>query len=181
MINLKINGAELTINNATDEQILSVIRALGNESNQKQDSGPADQPTPIKLKIRKRKSLNTNIQEDSAPRPINEFFDIETAINLKCIKKSFDTGRSLDKSSVQLRARQEVIWTFADNNNQPLDRNSVIRNICESLSITPSAASNYVSQSVRLGILTKYTRKNQTYYFLSAWFLSQSELSNEKQ
>ena len=171
IVNMKINGAEASLGNVSEKQLLDVIKVLSrNESSQKVSQ-------PEKKERLKRSRVGApvgNYQYESTPTPIDDRFDIELAISSRVLAKSFDSGKILPAESKQLQARREVVWVFVDNGNKALGVDDICKGFCESLSLTPRAASNYISQCARLGVLAKDKSGKNVTYFLSSWFINQT-------
>ncbi len=182
-INVIINGSELSIDNPSADQLTAIISALNNQQKtiktetanapKREKTSQESRAKSVKVRNRARAKVE-NHQLNSDRIAIYEDFDIEKAVNSKTLAKSFDTGKLLSKSSKQLKARQEVVWLFADNGNKPLTVSGICEPISKQLNLTFAATSNYISQCARLGVLAK-DKDNSTYY-LSRWFIEQVNL-----
>lgn len=176
-ISMTINGAELNISNANQDQLLKIIKALSNEPIKAEDkpevvikkkTSEKSRVKSVSLRNRVRPRIE-NYQLSSNVVAIDDDFDIDAAINHKIVSKSFDTGKAISKKSKQLEARREIVWVLTINGNTPLSVSDICQPLTEKLNLSFAAISNYVSQCARLGVLAK-NEVEHTYY-LSEWFI----------
>lgn len=170
-INVVINGSELSIENPSSEQLSAIINALSRD-----DKKPAPvikttkKPDLKEVRSRARAAVSS-FQYENKPVAIGAGFNLDKALSLDLLSYSFDSGGQLKDESKQVKARKEIVWIFASSGNNPLVVNDICEPLIKSLSLSSPAASNYISQCARLGVLAK--NQNDNTYHLSKWFIEQ--------
>lgn len=170
-INVVINGSELSIENPNSEQLSAIINALSRDNKK---PAPASKPTkkPSLKEARNRaRAAVSNFQHENKPVIIGTGFSIDKALSLDLLNYSFDNGKQLKDESKQVKARKEIVWIFTANSNKSLAVNDICEPLIKSLGLSSPAASNYISQCARLGVLAK--NQNDNTYHLSKWFIEQ--------
>ena len=170
-INVVINGSELSIENPSSEQLSAIINALSRDDKKPVPVIRAAKKPSLKETRGRARAAVSSFQYEGKPVVIGTGFSIDKALSLELLNYSFDSGGQLKDESRQVKARKEIVWIFASSGNKPLAVNDICEPLIKSLGLSSPAASNYISQCARLGVLAK--NQNDNTYHLSKWFIEQ--------
>ena len=194
-ISMVINGLNVSIENASPEQLVRVIEALNKSSDVPQATkevlvsssvSKSAHRAQTKSEVRRKKIRNnlSNFQVEETPILIKDFFvtaeresiAFKQAVKNKFVLMSLDSGKPFSKDSKQVVARQAIIYQLfqSDNNSKTLhDFHELMSGHKKLNQPSIGAIGNYLAQCSRLGILAKTTSGKGAKYHLSAWFLEQ--------
>ncbi len=170
-ISVVINGSELNIENPNAEQLSAIISALSGDNKKPEPASTVTKKSSTKQMRERARSAISSFQYESKATIIGSGFSIDKALSLPLLSFSFDNGGQLKSSSKQVKARREIVFIFAASNNKPLAVEGICEPLIKSLGLSSPAASNYISQCARLGVLAK--NQNNNTYHLSEWFIEQ--------
>lgn len=169
-ISMTIDGVEMSIKNATSKQLADIFAAFHKEVS-KPEPVAVKKSSSLKEKRSRARSAVGSFQYENRPVVIGTGFSIDKALSLQLLTYSFDSGGQLKDDSKQVKARKEIVWIFTANGNKSLVVNDICEPLIKSLGLSSPAASNYISQCARLGVLAK--NQNNSTYHLSKWFIEQ--------